>query len=46
LRVERQCGYKSLRWVKSIQVVDSVAGFGLGTGGRNSDLGWQWFAGV
>ena len=46
LRVERQCGYKNLRWVKSIQVVDSVAGFGLGTGGRNSDLDWQWFAGV
>src|SRR5262245_7016087 len=46
LRVERQCGYKNIRWVKSIQVVDSVAGFGLGTGGRNSDLDWHWFAGV
>ena len=46
LRVERQCGYKNLRWVKSIQVVDSVAGFGLGTGGINSDRGWHWFAGV
>lgn len=46
LRVERQCGYKNLRWVKSIQIVDSVAGFGLGTGGRNSDRDWHWFAGV
>lgn len=46
LRVERQCGYKHLRWVKSIQVVDSVASFGLGTGGRNSDNDWHWFAGV
>jgi DMSO/TMAO reductase YedYZ molybdopterin-dependent catalytic subunit len=46
LRVERQCGYKNLKFVKSIQVVDSVAGFGKGTGGINSDFGFHWFAGV
>jgi DMSO/TMAO reductase YedYZ molybdopterin-dependent catalytic subunit len=46
LRVERQCGYKNLKFVRSIQVVDSVAGFGKGTGGINSDVGFHWFAGV
>lgn len=46
LRVERQCGYKNLKFVRSIQVVDSIAGFGKGTGGINSDIGFHWFAGV
>ena len=46
LRVERQCGYKNPKFLKSIQVVDSIAGFGRGTGGINSDIGFHWFAGV
>jgi DMSO/TMAO reductase YedYZ molybdopterin-dependent catalytic subunit len=46
LRVERQCGYKNLKFLRSIEVVDSVAGFGRGTGGTNSDFGFHWFAGV
>ena len=46
LRVERQCGYKNLKFVKSIRVVDSMAGIGKGTGGINSDIGFHWFAGV
>jgi DMSO/TMAO reductase YedYZ molybdopterin-dependent catalytic subunit len=46
LRVERQCGYKNLKFLRSIQVVDSMAGFGRGTGGINSDFGFHWFAGV
>jgi DMSO/TMAO reductase YedYZ molybdopterin-dependent catalytic subunit len=46
LRVERQCGYKNVKFVRSIQVVDSVAAFGRGTGGTNSDFGFHWFAGV
>ena len=46
LRVERQCGYKQLKFVRSIQVVDSMADFGKGTGGINSDFGFHWFAGV
>jgi DMSO/TMAO reductase YedYZ molybdopterin-dependent catalytic subunit len=46
LRVERQCGYKNLKFLRSIQVVDSVTSFGKGTGGTNSDFGFHWFAGV
>lgn len=46
LRVERQCGYKNLKFLRSIEVVDSVASFGKGTGGTNSDFGFHWFAGV
>ena len=46
LRVERQCGYKNLKFVKAIRAVDTVAGIGKGTGGVNSDVGFHWFAGV
>jgi DMSO/TMAO reductase YedYZ molybdopterin-dependent catalytic subunit len=46
LRVERQCGYKNLKFLKSIRAVESMAGIGRGTGGINSDFGFHWFAGV
>jgi len=46
LRVERQCGYKQLKWIKSIEVVSSMDDFGLGTGGRVSDFGFHWYAGA
>lgn len=46
LRVERHCGYKQLKFIKSIQVVASVEGFGRGTGGLNSDFGFHWYAGA
>ncbi len=39
LRVERQCGYKQLKFVKSIRVVESMMGIGKGTSGINSDVG-------
>ena len=46
LRVERQCGYKSLKFLKSVQVVDSMESFGKGTGGINSDWGFHWYGGA
>lgn len=45
LRVERHCGYKHLKFVKSIRVVSSMADIGKGTGGINSDYDWHWYAG-
>ena len=44
--VERQCGYKNLKLLKSIQVVASMVGFGKGTGGINSDGDLHWHGGV
>ena len=46
LRVERHCGYKQIKFIKSIQVVSSMEGFGRGTGGLNSDYGFHWYAGA
>ena len=46
LRVERHCGYKQLKFIKSIEVVSSVEQYGRGTGGINSDFGFHWYAGA
>ena len=46
LRVERQCGYKNVKFLRSLEVVDSLAGFGKGAGGISADYGFHWFAGV
>jgi len=46
LRVERYCGYKNLKFLKSINVVSSMAGIRRGTGGINSDNDWHWYAGA
>ena len=46
LRVERLCGYKHLKFIKSIQVVASIESFGRGTGGTNSDFDFHWYAGA
>lgn len=45
LRVERQCGYKNLKFLKSIKVVSSFKGIGKETGGINSDYDWHWYGG-
>ena len=46
LRVERQCGYKNVKFLKSIEVVDSLKSFGDGRGSISADYGFHWFAGV
>lgn len=46
LRVERQCGYKSLKFIKSIRAVPSMDGIGDGSGGINSDYDWHWYGGA
>jgi DMSO/TMAO reductase YedYZ molybdopterin-dependent catalytic subunit len=46
LRVERHCGYKQLKFIKSIEVVASMDSFGRGTGGTNSDFNFHWYAGA
>jgi DMSO/TMAO reductase YedYZ molybdopterin-dependent catalytic subunit len=46
LRVERHCGYKNLKFVKSVEVVSRIDNIGRGTGGINSDFGFHWYAGA
>jgi DMSO/TMAO reductase YedYZ molybdopterin-dependent catalytic subunit len=46
LRVERQLGYKSSKYVHTIELVDSFANIGLGQGGYWEDNGYDWYAGI
>jgi len=46
LRVARQLGYKSVKYLGRMTVTDSLAGFGKGTGGINAEYGYSWWAGI
>jgi DMSO/TMAO reductase YedYZ molybdopterin-dependent catalytic subunit len=46
LRVPRQLGYKSVKFITRMTVTDSVKSFGKGLGGTNGDGGYAWYAGI
>lgn len=46
MRVPRQLGYKSVKFINRLTVTDDLKQFGKGTGGANSDGGYAWYAGI
>jgi DMSO/TMAO reductase YedYZ molybdopterin-dependent catalytic subunit len=46
LRVPRQLGYKSVKFITRLTVTDSLKGFGKGLGGANPEGGYAWYAGI
>ena len=46
LRVPRQLGYKSTKYLSPIMVVDTVKNIGKGLGGTNPEEGYSWYAGI
>ena len=46
LRVERQLGYKHAKYVRRIQLTDSLTGIAGGKGGYWEDRGYEWYAGI
>jgi DMSO/TMAO reductase YedYZ molybdopterin-dependent catalytic subunit len=46
LRVERQIGYKNLKYVSSITVTDTADEFGKGQGAQGAENGYSWYAGI
>jgi DMSO/TMAO reductase YedYZ molybdopterin-dependent catalytic subunit len=46
LRVPRQLGYKSLKFINRIVLTDSLEGFGTGTGQSAVNDGYAWYAGI
>jgi DMSO/TMAO reductase YedYZ molybdopterin-dependent catalytic subunit len=46
LRVERQLGYKNLKYLSSITVTDSTAEWGEGKGSQGAEHGYSWYAGI
>ena len=46
MRLPRQLGYKSLKFVTHISAVDSVKNIGKGLGSVDPEYGYAWFAGI
>jgi DMSO/TMAO reductase YedYZ molybdopterin-dependent catalytic subunit len=46
LRVPRQLGYKSVKFINRLVVTDSLKGFGKGLGSASPEGGYAWYAGI
>jgi DMSO/TMAO reductase YedYZ molybdopterin-dependent catalytic subunit len=46
LRVPRQLGYKSVKYITRITATDSLKGFGKGLGSAAPEAGYAWYAGI
>ena len=46
LRVPRQLGYKSVKYINRLTLTDNLKSFGKGSGGAASDGGYAWYAGI
>ncbi len=46
LRLPRQIGYKNVKYLSHIKVVDTVKNIGKGVGGANVEGGYSWYAGI
>ncbi|MCC6590292.1 MAG: molybdopterin-dependent oxidoreductase [Bryobacterales bacterium] len=46
VRVPRQLGYKSVKYVTRLTVTDSVAGYGAGKGSQAAERGYVWYSGI
>jgi DMSO/TMAO reductase YedYZ molybdopterin-dependent catalytic subunit len=46
LRVPRQLGYKSVKFITHLTVTDSLNGFGKGLGSMEPEAGYAWYAGI
>jgi len=46
MRVPRQLGYKSVKYITRLTVTDSLKKFGTGLGSSEPDFGYAWYAGI
>ena len=46
LRVPRQLGYKSVKYITRLTVTDSLKGFGKGMGSFAAERGYSWYSGI
>ena len=46
LRVERQLGYKNLKYISSMTVTDTTNDWGKGQGAQGAENGYSWYAGI
>ena len=46
MRIPRQLGYKSLKFINRLIVTDSMKKFGKGLGSVSPEFGYSWYAGI
>jgi DMSO/TMAO reductase YedYZ molybdopterin-dependent catalytic subunit len=46
VRVPRQLGYKSVKYLSRISVVDTLKNIGAGLGSFSPEVGYSWYAGI
>jgi DMSO/TMAO reductase YedYZ molybdopterin-dependent catalytic subunit len=46
MRISRQLGYKSVKYVDRLVVTDTLKGFGKGLGSVQPEHGYTWYAGI
>ncbi len=46
MRVPRQLGYKSVKFINRLTVTDSLTGFGKGLGSSAAEAGYAWYVGI
>ena len=46
MRVPRQLGYKSTKYITRLVVADSLDAFGTGKGSADAEGGYSWYAGI
>ena len=46
IRVMRQLGYKSVKYITSLTVTNNIKQFGKGLGSAEPDFGYAWYAGI
>jgi DMSO/TMAO reductase YedYZ molybdopterin-dependent catalytic subunit len=46
LRLPRQIGYKSVKYITHLTITDSLKGFGKGLGSAAPETGYAWYAGI
>lgn len=46
LRVPRQLGYKSVKYITQLTVTDDLKKFGKGLGSASPEGGYEWYAGI
>jgi DMSO/TMAO reductase YedYZ molybdopterin-dependent catalytic subunit len=46
MRVPRQLGYKSVKYIAKVTATDSLKGFGKGLGSMDAEYGYSWYAGI
>jgi DMSO/TMAO reductase YedYZ molybdopterin-dependent catalytic subunit len=46
LRVARQLGYKSIKYLSRITITDTVKNIGKGLGSVSPEVGYSWYAGI